>query len=72
MQKLVKLCIAIGGFLIVTGLILTGTVFLILSNIIDATVFTDQITMALLTLMFLAVGAADIIVAVILLLKRRR
>jgi hypothetical protein len=72
MQKLVKLCIAIGGFLIVTGLILTGTVFLILSNMIDITVFTDQITMALLTLMFLAVGAADIIVAVILLLKRRR
>lgn len=72
MQKLVKLCIAIGGFLIVTGLILTGTVFLTLSNIIDATAFTDQITMALLTLMFLAVGAADIIVAVILLLKRRR
>ncbi|MEJ5328268.1 MAG: hypothetical protein WHU54_08505 [Candidatus Bathyarchaeia archaeon] len=72
MQKLVKLCIAIGGFLIVTGLILTGTVFLILSNIIDVTVFTDQITMALLTLMFLAVAAADIIVAAILLLKRRK
>lgn len=72
MQKLVKLCIAIGGFLIVTGLILTGTVFLILSNIIDVTVFTDQIIKALLTLMFLAVAAADIIAAAILLLKRRR
>jgi len=72
MQKLVKLCIAIGGFLIVTGVILTGTGFLILSNIIDVTVFTDQITMALLTLMFLAVAAADIIVAAILLLKRRK
>lgn len=70
MQKLVKLCVAIGGFLIVIGLILTGIVFLILLNIIDMRIFTDKVIMALLTLMFLVIGAANITAGIILLLKR--
>lgn len=70
MRKLVRLSIAIGGFLIVTSLILTGTVFLILSDIIDVTVFADQVTVSLLTLMFLAIGVADFIAGIILLLNR--
>jgi len=70
MRKLVRLSIAIGGFLIVSSLILTGAVFLILSNIIDVTVFADQATVSLLTLMFLAIGVADFIAGIILLMKR--
>ncbi|MBT0160382.1 hypothetical protein G4O51_10410 [Candidatus Bathyarchaeota archaeon A05DMB-2] len=70
MRKLVRLTIAIGGFLIVTSLILTGTVFLALLNIIDITVFTEPATASLLTLMFIAIAAADFIAGIILLLKR--
>ena len=70
MRKLVRLSVAIGGFLIVTSLILTGTVFLILLNIIDVGVFADQVTTSVLTLMFLAIGILDFIAGIILLLKR--
>jgi hypothetical protein len=70
MRKLIRLSIAIGGFLIVTSLILTGTVFLILLNLIDVGVFTNQPHTSVLTLMFLAIGVLDFIAGIILLLKR--
>jgi hypothetical protein len=70
MRKLVRLSVAIGGFLIVTSLILTGIVFLILLNIIDIAVFSDQTNASLLTLMFLAIGILDFVAGIILLLKR--
>jgi len=70
MRKLVRLSVAIGGFLIVTSIILTGAVFLIFLNIIDVSVFADQAGMSLLTLMFLAIGILDFIAGIILLLKR--
>jgi hypothetical protein len=67
MRKLVRLSIAIGGFLIVTSLILTGTVFLILLNIIDVGVFANQTHVSVLTLLFLAIGVLDFIAGIILL-----
>ena len=70
MRKLVRLSVAIGGFLIVTSLILTGTVFLILLNLIDISVFSDQTSTSLLTLMFLAIGILDFVAGIILFLKR--
>jgi hypothetical protein len=70
MRKLVRLSVAIGGFLIVTSIILTGAVFLIFLNIIDVSVFADQASMSLLTLIFLAIGILDFIAGIILLLKR--
>jgi hypothetical protein len=70
MRKLVRLSVAIGGFLIVTSLILTGTVFLILLDLIDVGVFSDQTSTAVLTLLFLAIGISDFIAGIILLLKR--
>jgi hypothetical protein len=70
MRNLVRLSVAIGGFLIVTSLILTGTVFLILLNIIDVGVFVDPVTTSMLTLIFLAIGILDFVAGVILLLKR--
>jgi len=69
-RKLVRLTVAIGGFLIVTSLILTGTVFLVLLDIMDITVFTDPAPASLLTLMFLAIAIADFIAGIILILKR--
>ena len=65
-----RFLVAIGGFLIVTSLILTGTVFLILLNLIDVGVFSDQTSTAVLTLLFLAIGISDFIAGIILLLKR--
>jgi hypothetical protein len=70
MRKLVRLSIAIGGFLIVTSLILTGTIFLILLNLIDVGVFANQTHISVLTLMFLAIGILDFVAGIILLLKR--
>jgi len=70
MRKLVRLSVAIGGFLIVTSIILTGAVFLTFLNIIDVSVFADQTSMSLFTLMFLAIGILDFIAGIILLLKR--
>ena len=70
MRKLVRLSVAIGGFLIVTSLILTGTIFLILLNMIEVDVFADTVTTSVLTLIFLAIGILDFIAGVILLLKK--
>lgn len=70
MQKLVRLSIAIGGFLIVTSLILTGTIFLISMNIIDTEIFTNPATSSVLTIMFLAIGILDFIAGIVLLMKK--
>jgi hypothetical protein len=70
MRKLVRLSLAIGGFLIVTSLILTGAIFLILLNIIDASVFTDPATTSVLTVLFLAIGVLDFIAGTLLMMKK--
>jgi hypothetical protein len=69
MRKLVRLSIAIGGFLILTSLIITGIISLVLLNIIDLYVFVDQATTLMLTLIFLAIGILDFIAGIILLKK---
>ena len=70
MRKLVRLSLAIGGFLIVTSLILTGTIFLILLNMIDVEVFADPSTTSVLTMLFLAIGVLDFIAGILLLMKK--
>jgi len=70
MQKLVRLSIAIGGFLIVSSLILTGTIFLISMNIIDSEIFTNPAISSVLTIMFLAIGVLDLIAGIVLLMKK--
>jgi hypothetical protein len=70
MRKLVRLSLAIGGFLIVTSLILTGTIFLILLNMIDIEVFADPATTSVLTMLFLAIGVLDFIAGILLLIKK--
>jgi hypothetical protein len=70
MRKLVRLSLAIGGFLIVTSLILTGTTFLILLNMIDVEVFADTVTTSVLTMLFLAIGVLDFIAGILLLMKK--
>jgi hypothetical protein len=70
MRKLVRLSLAIGGFLIVTSLILTGAIFLILLNMIDVSVFADPATTSVLTMLFLAIGVLDLIAGILLLMKK--
>lgn len=70
MRKLVRLSLAIGGFLIVTSLILTGTIFLILLNMINVEIFEDPAITSVLTMIFLAIGILDFIAGVILLMKK--
>ena len=70
MRKLVRLSLAIGGFLIVTSLILTGTIFLILLNMIDVEIFADPVTTSVLTMLFLAIGVLDFIAGILLLMKK--
>jgi len=70
MRKLVRLSLAIGGFLIVTSLILAGTIFLVLLNIIDVKIFADSAATAVLTMIFLAIGILDFIAGIILLMKK--
>ena len=70
MRKLVRLSLAIGGFLIVTSLILTGTIFLLLLNMINIEIFEDPAITSVLTMIFLAIGILDFIAGVILLMKK--
>ncbi len=70
MRKLVRLSLAIGGFLIVTSLILAGTIFLVLLNMIDVKIFADPAVTAVLTMIFLAIGILDFIAGIILLMKK--
>jgi hypothetical protein len=69
MRKLVRLSLAIGGFLIVTSLILTGAIFLILLNMIDVSVFADPVTTSVLTMLFIAIGVLDFIAGILLMKK---
>lgn len=70
MRKLVRLSLAIGGFLIVTSLILTGAIFLILLDMIDVGVLADPATTSVLTMLFLAIGVLDFIAGILLLMKK--
>jgi hypothetical protein len=70
MRKLVRLSLAIGGFLIVTSLILTGAIFLILLNMIDIDVIADPGIASVLTMIFLAIGVLDFIAMIILIIKK--
>lgn len=70
MRKLVRLSLAVGGFLIVTSLILTGIIFLTSLNIIGEEVFADPGVASVLTMIFLAIGILDFIAGIILLIKK--
>ncbi len=70
MRKIVRLSIAIGGFLIVNSLILVGLVLLIFLNLLDPVILTDISTSSLLTLMFITFGVLDLVAGMILVLDR--
>ncbi|MGB9854146.1 MAG: hypothetical protein ACPLRY_04995 [Candidatus Bathyarchaeales archaeon] len=67
MRKREKMCVAIGGFLIMMGTILTGATLLILFNLVDVAVFEYETHTSLLMLTFLLIGLLDFIAGIILL-----
>ena len=67
MRKLARVSIAIGGFLIMTSLMLTCVLLLVMLNMTDMNLFANQTTMTFFTFMFVAIAALDVVAGVILL-----
>ena len=66
MRKLSRLAVAIGGFLIMMGMILMSTVVLTLLNVIDITAFMNETYVLMFMLALVSVGVLDVIAGIIL------
>jgi len=66
MRKLSRLAVAIGGFLIMMGMILMSAVVLTLLNVIDITVFMNETYVLMFMLALLSIGVLDVIAGIIL------
>ena len=64
--KLGRIAVAVGGFLIMMGMILISTFILTLFNVLDIGVFTDETHMVLLTVALISVGVLDVVAGVML------
>ena len=64
--KLSRLAAAIGGFLIMIGMILVSTVVLCVMNIVDVGAFAEESYLLMLMLALFSVGVLDVIAGVIL------
>jgi hypothetical protein len=60
------LAVAIGGFLIMMGMILLGSVVLTLLNVIDVTAFMNETYSLLFMIALLSVGIINLIAGLIL------
>jgi len=68
-RKLGKVAAAIGGFLIMMGMILMGIFALLLFDILDVTMFMGSEYQVLFTLVLLAIGVCDLVSGIILALR---
>lgn len=66
MRKLSRLAVAIGGFLIMMGMILMSAIALSLLNIIDISAFVNETYVLMFMLALLSVGVLDVIAGIIL------
>jgi len=66
MRKLSRLAVAIGGFLIMMGMILMGAIALTLLNIIDISAFVNETYLLMFMLALLSVGVLDVIAGILL------
>jgi len=66
MRKLSRLAVAIGGFLIMMGMILMSAVVLTLLNVIDITAFMNETYVLMFMLALLSVGVLDVLAGIIL------
>jgi hypothetical protein len=66
MRKLSRLAVAIGGFLIMMGMILMGVVVLTLLNVIDVTALVNETYLLMFMLALLSIGVLDLIAGILL------
>jgi len=66
MRKLSRLAVAIGGFLIMMGMILISAFVLTLLNVIDVTAFMNETYLLMFMLAMLSVGVLDVIAGIML------
>jgi len=66
MRKLSRLAVAIGGFLIMMGMILISAFVLALFNVIDITAFMNETYLLMFMLALISVGVLDMIAGIIL------
>jgi len=66
MRKLSRLAVAVGGFLIMMGMILMGAIVLTLLNVIDISAFANETYLLMFMLALLSVGVLDMIAGIIL------
>jgi len=64
--RLSRIAAAIGGFLIMVGVILLGIFALALFKIIDVSAFVDTQSTAILMLVLLIIGVLDVVSAILL------
>ena len=65
-RKLSRIAAAVGGFLVMMGMILIGTFALALLNVLDIGVFTGETHLLMLTVALLSIGVLDVVAGVIL------
>jgi hypothetical protein len=68
-RKLGKVAAAIGGFLIMMGMVLMGVFALLLFDILDVAMFMEAEYRALFTLVLLVIGVCDLVSGIILALR---
>lgn len=70
MRNIARLYIALGGFLIVSSLILVGIILLILLNLINPEILINQSNSPFFTYIFVTFAITDLLAAIILILDR--
>jgi len=65
-RKLSRLAVAIGGFLIMIGVVLVSAFVLTLMNLVDINVFTKEAYLLMFMLALLSVGLLDVIAGILL------
>lgn len=67
MRKCARLCVAIGGFLLMSGMFLVGITLLVAFQLADPAIFEYETHIFLLMLTFFLIGVLDFAAGVLLL-----
>lgn len=70
MRNIARLSVALGGFLIVSSLILVGVILLLFLNMIEIEILSNSANTSFLSLIFAIFGILDFIAGLILIMDR--
>lgn len=65
-RKLSRLAVAVGGFLIMMGMILVSALVLNLMNIVDISTFTNEAYLLMFMLALFSIGVLDLVAGILL------